>query len=597
MLEDREGLNERNSNDDCEVIDYCEPLDDSTDDYEMTDYDEILEEFGILGNRPIFVVDTNVPIDFIEILPMEGGKQPNEPMVNMEGGVLIIPTVVERELSHFKNESTERGYAAREFLRRLRKIEEGTPPNTMGGAYHLKHLIKVPGSNDLFVTVLPVHKNFRKCLPFNPSDRDMDGQVILAALAAAFVKRGLPIDGTADGVEDMDFSGDVTLLTNDNGLAVRARARGLNTSHYGYKFPPPYTGRRDIDVPREMLEELLNCRASNYEKAGVSREMFERLMPDEPELVANEFIVMGLAEGEPWPVGFDPENNPYFAHIGRYDVKEDAIVPLRYISDFPTAVNNAGQAIYAESLMNPEIAAVVCTGPAGSGKTYMATIFGYIACQDGDFIGVTVVPCENRSDIGALPGDLDEKMDPDVQPMKNALRNYLIHKDPKLRKELDELRKHGAVKKAKKNGNGNNNGNNGGMQNGDSDKRSIKTKLKDRVNQIWENWFTSVPIESARGRDFALELAIYDEFQDQNVKQADTLIKRIGAEGKIILTGDVWQIHAPYLTVDNNGLVYASRLLYDNPMVAQVHFTEDEVVRHPLVKMVAQRQKAASQKR
>jgi phosphate starvation-inducible PhoH-like protein len=86
-------------------------------------------------------------------------------------------------------------------------------------------------------------------------------------------------------------------------------------------------------------------------------------------------------------------------------------------------------------------------------------------------------------------------------------------------------------------------------------------------------------------------LALYDEFQDQNATQADTLIKRLGSEGKIVLTGDTEQVHAPYLDSGNNGLVYATQLLYDNPMVAQVYFTEAEVVRHPLVKAVAERQK------
>ena len=141
-----------------------------------------------------------------------------------------------------------------------------------------------------------------------------------------------------------------------------------------------------------------------------------------------------------------------------------------------------------------------------------------------------------------------------------------------------------------RNGNGNGcNGNGNGNGNG---KRSLKSRLKDHVDLIWDNWFSSVPIDSARGRDFSYEMAIYDEFQDQNAAQADTLIKRIGTEGKIILTGDIEQIHAPYLDRENNGLVYASRQLFDNPMVAQVHFTEDEVVRHPLVQEIAKRQKA-----
>ena len=108
---------------------------------------------------------------------------------------------------------------------------------------------------------------------------------------------------------------------------------------------------------------------------------------------------------------------------------------------------------------------------------------------------------------------------------------------------------------------------------------------------IFGNWYTIVPIDHARGRDFAYELAIYDEFQDQSISQADTLIKRLGIDGKIVLTGDVEQIHAPYIDASSNGLVYASRQLMDSEMVAQVCFTEEEVIRHPLVKMIAMRQK------
>ena len=129
--------------------------------------------------------------------------------------------------------------------------------------------------------------------------------------------------------------------------------------------------------------------------------------------------------------------------------------------------------------------------------------------------------------------------------------------------------------------------------NGDEppEKRSIKAKLADRVELIWDNWFSSVPIEHARGRDFSHELAIYDEFQDQSISQADTLIKRLGVDGKIIITGDLDQIHAPYIDPTSSGLVYASRILMGSPLVAQVCFIDDEVIRHPLVKMVATRQK------
>ena len=523
--------------------------------------------------QPIYVIDTNILVDYVDIIPNGEKIRLEEPLIDLSEAHLVIPTAVVRELSSFKGEKSERGKAARLVLKRLRKIVEGKVCS-MEEVYHLKAPIKFPNEGQT-ISILPVHKRFKEALPFCPSEDDMDGQIILAALTVEFLNAGLEIDGSAkpDIVASLRPQ-NVVILTNDNGLAIRARERGIPTSRYGYKHPEPYTGRRDVVVPDELFEEFLCSRK-------IERELFEEMMPNERKLVANEFIVMSTADQYSKICGFDPANNPFFEHIGRYDVEEDAIVPLKYLKNFPLRVKNAGQAIYAEALENPNFSAVICTGPAGSGKTFMATVYGYNACKEGIFIGVTAIPCESQSKNGALPGDLDEKMDPDVQPLKNSLRNYLMIDDNKIQKELEQLRKTGASKK-------------GGDSKDPLEKGSIKAKLKDRVDLIWENWFSSIPIENARGRDFAYELAIYDEFQDQSVAQADTLIKRIGTNGKIIITGDVDQIHAPYLDQSNNGLVYAVRQLYDSDMVARVCFTDDEVIRHPLVKLIAQRQKAAA---
>ena len=393
----------------------------------------------------------------------------------------------------------------------------------------------------------------------------MDGHIIVSAIAASLAISGEKIDGTLNGgsIKNTLFD-NVTILTNDNGLAIRAGQRGLVSKRYGYKYYKPYTGRRDIVVPKEVFDIF-------YYDKEISRTTFETLMPQEPKLVANEFIVMSLENEGDYPKIFE---DYFYENIGRYDYYKDAIVPLKHARNFPVCPKNPGQAIYAEALMDPKIPAVICTGPAGSGKTYMATIYGYKACISGDFIGITIVPCENRSNIGALPGDLDEKMDPDVQPIKNALRNFLLDEDSRLNKELKNIKKHGLSDEVK-----------------NGQKKSLKKCLDERADKIFEDCFSSIPINFARGRDFAHQLAIYDEFQDQSITQADTLIKRLGADGKIILTGDVEQIHAPYLDQQNNGLVYASRQLFDNPMVAQVHFNESEVIRHPLVRLIAERQK------
>jgi len=527
--------------------------------------------------RSTYVIDTNVLVDYVDIIPLPGEpeKQPVNPTVDLTGAHIVIPTAVVREQSVLKKERTsERGKASREGLRRERTIFEGKLAS-IKEIYNLEKIASVEVGGKLF-SILPVHKNFKKALPFSPSEDDMDGQIILAALTVAFIQNGLPIDGTAEEekVLNLDTSG-VTILTNDNGLAIRARERGIMTMRYGHKYPEPYTGRRKVTVPKELFLEFFNTRR-------IDRQLFEEMMPNEPRLIANEFVVFTLENPADYPNDFDPNQTRFFEHVGRYDTKEEAIVPLKYASSFPVGVKNVGQAIYAEVLMNPDFAAVICTGPAGSGKTYMATVYGYEACKSGHYIGVTVVPCENHGSLGALPGDLDEKMDPDVQPFKNALRNYLLNENSKLKKELAILQKFGPNNKSK----------DGEELDGEKpDKRSLKARLEDHVGLIWENWFSNIPIWNARGRDFSYELALYDEFQDQTASQADTLIKRIGSNGKIVITGDIWQIHAPYLDKTNNGLVYASAQLFDHPLVAQVCFTEDEVIRHPLVRAIAKRQK------
>lgn len=121
-------------------------------------------------------------------------------------------------------------------------------------------------------------------------------------------------------------------------------------------------------------------------------------------------------------------------------------------------------------------------------------------------------------------------------------------------------------------------------------KKSIRAKLAEMVDLIWDNWFTNIYIENARGLSFLNEFVLYDEFQDQSRSQADTLLKRIGEHGKMVIAGDIAQIHAAYNDNYNNGIVYATELMKDDYQVARVSFIESEVVRHRLVRLIAERQ-------
>ncbi|MCL1840026.1 PhoH family protein [Candidatus Saccharibacteria bacterium] len=498
-------------------------------------------------SMPIFVVDTNIAIDYPDIIPNGENSIPNDPTVDTSKAHIVVPTAVIRELSKFKNEPTDRGRSSREVLRRVRTLVENKGLD-IDKVYALDNPIEVKHHSMLF-SILSVNRDFQSKLSFTVSNDDWDGQIIVAALMAK---------EHADNAE-------VTILTNDNGLAIRAAARGLSTSRYGYRYPAPYTGRRDLEVPFDLYHRWAADDA-------ISLKLWQEFMPEQPPLIANEFLIMQ-------PVDWS-ERIPYFENIGRYDVDKTAIVPLAHIRNFPLTIKHPGHACYIEALYHPDISAVIATGPAGSGKTFMASIYGYEACKSGDYIGVVVVPCRARDDgVGYLPGDLDEKLDPNVQPIKNSLRNYLIQTDPDYKRAMGKTASACSADDKKK----------------DKDKpeKSVKKRLAGQVNEIWENWFDNIAIAHAGGRDFAYQVALYDEFQDQSRREADTLIKRIGVDGKIIITGDIEQVHAAYLDSENNGLVYARQQLMDLPMVAQITFTEDEVVRHPLVKIIAQRQRAA----
>lgn len=516
-----------------------------------------------MQSQAIYVLDTNIIIDYPDIIPNGKIFIPDAPIVDLSSAHIIIPTIVIRELSNFKTEmNTDRGHIAREILERLRKIFANCA-TSIDEYVNCKKPIFVHGEKQSF-SILPVNHELAKTLPFCITNDDADGQIILTTLSAIFASQN-----PNENLRNLDLSKScVTLLTNDNGLAIRASSLGIKTSRYGYKQPAPYTGRRHLTVPADLFEIFWNS-------GSISLADWEESMPDEPKLIANEFIIM---EADSWPKDYEQNCLNYISNVGYYSAEDQAIIKLKYAYNFPVHVKTYGQAIFAESLMSPDISVVICTGPAGTGKTFLSAVYALEAVKNGDYIGISVVPCgHEKNNIGALPGDMTDKLDPYVQPIKNAIRNHLLKTE--FAKELKNLRKFGATNKSGKS---------------EQVQKSLKESLNNRVDNNYQNWFGEpIPIEFARGRDFSHEIAIYDEFQDQNFRQADTLIKRLGEDGKIIITGDIEQIHSNYLDRENNGIVYASKILKDSPMVARVSLLEEEVVRHPLVKLIAERQKSS----
>lgn len=547
-----------------------------------------------------YVLDTNVLIDYPDIIPNSDNRPLVSPNIDFRSCHLVVPTAVIRELSNHKSEMSDRGVACRTVLKRIRTLVENSTDTPVRSVYNLGASIPIRNGAE-YLDILPVHKDFIYSMPFAPANDDMDGQIILATLTVQLVADGrlaftgdgltyMKSDQTVNYEYDYPVMNDkfsissptsVILLTNDNGLAIRAYARGVRTARFTYRLPQPYTGRRDVTVPPEMFEQF-------WLDGCLDAKDFYTCCPDESPLVANEYIVM-YPQDNLWLGSFDVETDGRrnYRYIGRYNAYSDLIEPLKPLSNFPTSIMNDGQAMYADALMDSEnIDAVICIGPAGSGKTYMATIYAYDACQRGEYVGIGVVPCRIQDDgVGFLPGDLKEKLNPSVQPIKDALWSYFLDTKKEFRRELDKLKKFGATDKDSSRG----------SEDSDSDqnrksKKSLKARLDDCVNLTYDNWFGDpIPIAYARGRNFRNQIAMFDEFQDHSNSEAINLFTRIGRGGRIISTGDIEQVHAPYLDKENNGLTYARNLCKGIPYVAQVAFKPSECVRHRLVKAILER--------
>lgn len=471
---------------------------------------------------------------------------------------LIIPTSVIEELNAISPENEVYYYIARQVLRRLRRLVEKVKfVSDEKKTDKLKTAIYFPQQKNLF-TVFP---NTRSLSFFGNSGlKDPVGQLLSAVDSA---KNHAMIDS-------------LVLLTNDEAIAIRARATGTATASLASKAPA-YTGRREVTVPFELYEDFMssNC--------GISLETWQQFMPDEPRLFANEFIVMSPKLGQN---GYDvlKGKSKEYHNIGRFDCKQQRIVHLFYFRSFTTIKpKNAGQAMYLEAISHPDISVVVVTGSAGTGKTFLSTVYGTILHEARAYLQYFIVPCaiDFQRAHGYLPGNFDEKIEPNIAPFKNALKNYLKLTDEKFKnavarsndpKNLDSKREEDPGTGTKKKG----------------DKKSANANLSNDIeksaDKLYRECYKTIAVEAARGLDFADTFVIYDEFQDQGPREADTLLKRLGNNVKAIIAGDIEQVHQEGLNRQNNGISFIKHYITDLPMVAQISLGKVEVVRSDFVK-------------
>ena len=207
------------------------------------------------------------------------------------------------------------------------------------------------------------------------------------------------------------------------------------------------------------------------------------------------------------------------------------VTPKRKI--YPKTPN---QRKYLELIEKNDI--VVAIGPAGTGKTFLAVAAALKTLREGkvERLILTRPAVEAGESLGFLPGDFQEKINPYLTPLYDALYAMLPP---------------------------------------DRVKRLIDT----RVIEI-------APLAYMRGRTFSDAFVILDEAQNTKAVQMKMFLTRLGPRSKLVLTGDITQIDLPY--DENSGLVEIQRVLKDIPGIAFVYFGSEDVIRHKLVKNIVE---------
>jgi phosphate starvation-inducible protein PhoH and related proteins len=179
---------------------------------------------------------------------------------------------------------------------------------------------------------------------------------------------------------------------------------------------------------------------------------------------------------------------------------------------------------------------VFAIGPAGTGKTYTSVALAAKALRDKEVkrIVLTRPAVEAGESLGFLPGDLKEKLDPYLQPLYDALRDMIPH---------DKLE--GYIEK--------------------------------KVIEV-------APLAFMRGRTLDDAFVILDEAQNTTHSQMKMFLTRMGMNAKFIITGDPSQVDLP--PKQQSGLKEAMRILHGVKEIGFVHLTEEDVVRHPVVRKI-----------
>ncbi|MES2996861.1 MAG: PhoH family protein [Verrucomicrobiota bacterium] len=425
---------------------------------------------------------------------------------------LCIPVDVLSELDKFKSEQTERGANARRVHRRLTEMFScsqtvtGGVTNAFGGTVRMVVYdpATCPANSELL-------DRFHRIFP----DRERVDHRILAACLLLMQHNTAP----------------VVLVTKDINMQLKARAVGIECQDYlndkvDAREVSNYEVRR-IEVDSSELQRFASSgelALADMRAAGVAVNEYVLLSCGEKQTMPARFVVSGKFMRLNFPESLKIQDG-------------QSLKPL-----------NLGQRCLLDALLNPEISLVTCYGHAGTGKTLVAVAAGLHEMFNRRYNGITVSRpvIAMGEQMGFLPGSLDEKMRPWLQPIHDALDLLMRPSTP-----LGPRRK--------------------------QQKEPAPGTIKKPYELLIEQGILEIEaLCYIRGRSIPNRFFILDEAQQLTPQEAKTIVTRMSRDSKLVLVGDPAQIDNPYVDSRSNGLVYTRNRLKGQSFVAHVALNRGE---------------------
>jgi len=378
---------------------------------------------------------------------------------------VVIPIFVLEEVDQFKKEASERGRNAREVARMLDalranggRLSDGVPLPEGGGRLRVASAAR------------SVPTTLREA-------QIADHLILMVAL----------------DVRDANKDGPTIFVTKDVNLRIRADALGLTSM--------------DFEAERIDIDELYSG-MTEMPVAGADVDTFYQsgaLPLAENGLKANQYVLLR------------DRDNPSHSAIGRFDGTAKKLVPLRKLRDGVWGIRprNKEQHCALDLLLCDDIKLVTLIGKAGTGKTMLALAAGLQKVVEEQLYSKLLVSrpiFPLGRDVGYLPGDIEEKLNPWMQPIYDNVE-FLM-----------------------------------GLSKQERGKGRSYQELIDL------GYIEIEPLTYIRGRSIPNQFIIVDEAQNLTPHEVKTIITRVGEATKVVLTGDPYQIDNPYVDATSNGL-------------------------------------------